>query len=199
MVLPSAPVPRSVSGMRAVFLDRDGTLIEEKDYLSDPDQVVLVPGACEGVRRLQEVGLAVVLVTNQSGIGRGYFTVEQYAAVHGELERQLSEGGAQLDGVFFCPDAPGHEPSCRKPGPAMYLSAEAELKVRLRRSYFVGDKVSDVLPAQTFGGKGLLVTTGFGQGEVERAPHDVVIVDGFRAAVDLICEWEEAEAPVDPL
>ncbi len=188
---------------RGVFLDRDGTLIEECHYLSDPTLVRLVPGAAEGIRRLQDLGLAVVVITNQSGIGRGYFTEADYYRVAAEVDRQLSEGGAYLDGSYFCPDAPGAETppreTCRKPGGAMYEAAQRELKVALRRSYYVGDRVSDVLPAVLFEGQGILVRTGYGAKEERDRPKNVLVADDFPAAVELICRLETVEAPVDPL
>ena len=181
---------------RAVFLDRDGTLIEDKDYLADPGGVELVPGAAGAVRAFQDLGFLVVLVTNQSGIGRGYFTVEDYQAVHAELVEQLARAGVALDGAYYCPDAPGGEPghTCRKPALAMYETASAELGIETTRSYYVGDKASDVAPAEELGGVGILVRTGQGrqsEGEVGEIHH---VVDDLPAALALIEGLEGAES-----
>lgn len=180
----------------AVFLDRDGTLIEDRHYLSDPSQVQLYKGAAEAVRAMKKAGYAIVLVTNQSGIGRGYFTEDDYRAVHGELTRQLAAGGIRLDGSYHCPDAPGGAPvesTCRKPSPVLYRRAERELDLDLQRSWFVGDKVSDVEPAESLGGRGILVRTGYGQSEAAKAPPNCRVVDDLEAAADLICGPEAAD------
>lgn len=174
----------------AVFLDRDGTIIEDREYLSDPAGVTLLAGAPKAIEELKAMGLLVVLVTNQSGIGRGLFTKAQYERVHEEFVRQLSAAGATLDGAYFCPDAPdaegGPQPSCRKPGGVMYRAAEAELDIDLRRSYYVGDKPTDVMPAESFGGTGILVRTGYGQrSEAEVGAHHQV-VDNLEAVSELI-------------
>lgn len=177
-------------GRPAVFLDRDGTLIEEKEYLSDPAELVMIPGAARAVRDLRDMGFLVVLVTNQSGIGRGYFTEDDYHRVHRELVDRLAAEGAVLDGAYFCPDAPGQAPDsgdgCRKPAPAMYRAAERELGADLGRSWYVGDKPSDILPASTFGGTGVLVRTGFGRRSEEELPVSCHVVDDVADTAALI-------------
>jgi D-glycero-D-manno-heptose 1,7-bisphosphate phosphatase len=154
---------------RAVFLDRDGTLIEDRDYLADPAGVALLPGAAEAVRRLNEGGWMVVLATNQSGIGRGRFGEEDYAAVHRRLCELLAAAGARLDGEYHCPLAPGDpDPArMRKPGAGMFLRAASEHGIDLARSWLVGDRVRDVLPARELGARGLLVRSP--QTEVDEA------------------------------
>ena len=172
----------------AVFLDRDGTVIVEGDYLSDPDQVRLIPGALGALLRLQEAGFPLVLVTNQSGIGRGYFSEEEYHRVAWRLETLLSEGGVVLDGTRFCP----HHPEttgpcvCRKPAPGMFVDAAASLDLDLSKSYFVGDKIRDLLPAAEFGGVGILVRTGYGPDEEPDLPPGFQAVDDLPAAAALI-------------
>lgn len=155
----------------AVFLDRDGTLIEERHYLCDPAGVRLLPGAAGAIRMLREAGYACVLVTNQSGIGRGLFTVDDLRRVHAELERQLREAGAALDGWYFCPEAPRGtdgdrttvEHPDRKPGPGMLLRAARDLGLDLGRSWMVGDMLSDLLAGRNAGCRGsILVRTGYG-------------------------------------
>ncbi len=182
----------------AVFLDRDGTLIEDRDYLSDPSGVRLLPGAAEAVERLRRSGYRVVLVTNQSGIGRGYFTEEDYARVHRELRRQLAVAGTELDGSYHCPDAPPAGPgdeTCRKPAPVLYRRAEGELGLDLRRSWFVGDKASDVAAARVFGGSGVLVRTGYGESERSKVFRSCAVVEDLAAAARLICSTKGVEPP----
>lgn len=185
------------AGLRpAVFLDRDGTLIEDRHYLSEPSDVRLMDGAAQALERLQKAGYLIVLVTNQSGIGRGYFTEEDYRAVHEELCRRLADQGVRLDGAYHCPDAPDAEPeggTCRKPSPVLYRRAERELGLDLRRSWFVGDKVSDVEAAALLGGRGVLVRTGYGVAESAGIPPGCAIVDDLAAAAGLICRPEPAD------
>jgi D-glycero-D-manno-heptose 1,7-bisphosphate phosphatase len=143
----------------AVFLDRDGTLIVDRHYLADPAGVELLQGAGEGVARLNAAGFFVVLATNQSGIGRGYFSEAQYLAVHARLVQALAEHGARLDAAYYAssqedtddPDAD------RKPGAGMFLRAAREHGLDLARSWWVGDRPRDVQPAGRLGGRGVLV------------------------------------------
>src|SRR6266542_678314 len=108
----------------AVFVDRDGTIIEDRDYCSEPKDVKVFPGVPEALRRLKSNGFKLFIITNQSGIGRGLFTVEQYRAVEGEVLRQLGDG--LIDATYFCPDVPGQHSSCRKPAPGMIVEATRE-------------------------------------------------------------------------
>ncbi len=142
----------------AVFLDRDGTLIVDRHYLADPDGVELLPGAGEAVARLNAAGFVVVLATNQSGIGRGYFTEEAYGAVHARLVRELARHGARLDAEYHSLDVQdGDDDAERKPGAGMFLRAARELGVDLARSWWVGDRPRDVAAAGRFGARGFLV------------------------------------------
>jgi D-glycero-D-manno-heptose 1,7-bisphosphate phosphatase len=143
----------------AVFLDRDGTLIIDRHYLADPAGVELLPGAGEAVARLNAAGALAVLATNQSGIGRGYFSEADYRAVHARLVAELAAHGARLDAAYH---APSHEDTVdpdadRKPGAGMFLRAAREHGVDLPRSWWVGDRARDVAPAGRFGGRGVLV------------------------------------------
>jgi D-glycero-D-manno-heptose 1,7-bisphosphate phosphatase len=172
----------------AVFLDRDGTVVEERDYLADPAHVRLLPGAGNAIRRLRGAGLPVVLVTNQSGIARGLYRLEDYRAVQARVEELLHAEDADVDATFYCPHHPDFTGpcDCRKPGPGMYRAAGRELSLAPERSWFVGDKVTDVRPASLFGGRGILVRTGYGREEEGRAPEGVVVVDDLSAAADVI-------------
>jgi D-glycero-D-manno-heptose 1,7-bisphosphate phosphatase len=158
--------PGANAGRSAVFLDRDGTLIEHVPYLSDPALVRLLPGAAEALVRLRRAGFACVLVTNQSAIGRGMMTVERLEEIHAELDRQLAAQGATLDAVYYCPVAPDGDDrtvvECpdRKPGPGMLLRAAAERKLDLAASWMVGDLISDVLAGLNAGCRSILVHSG---------------------------------------
>ena len=177
---------------RAVFADRDGTIIEDRRYVADPALVSLIPGAPEALLRLREMGFALVVVTNQSGIGRGLYTLADYRRVAAEVKRQLAAAGVVVDGTYFCTDGPGGDPetTCRKPSPVMYRTAAAALGIETGGSYFVGDKLSDVLPARTLGGTGILVRTGHGRGEERRVAGSFPVVDDLAEAAALIGRLE---------
>jgi D-glycero-D-manno-heptose 1,7-bisphosphate phosphatase len=147
----------------AVFLDRDGTLMHDVDYCGDPSKVKVYPEAASALRRLKENGYKLVIVTNQSGIGRGYFTEEDYHAVETEFLRQLGDG--LIDASYYCPDLPANSSVRRKPGPGMVFEAQRDHAIDLRRSFFVGDKASDIGCGQNAGLRTILVRTGYGDGE----------------------------------
>ncbi|HEV8607755.1 MAG TPA: HAD family hydrolase [Tepidisphaeraceae bacterium] len=157
-------------GMRpAVFLDRDGTVIEHVHLLTEPSQVRLIPGAADAIRNLQALDYACIIVTNQSVIGRGLLSEAGLTLVHNEMHRQLAGHGVRLDGVFFCPAAPTTtdrtviEHHDRKPGPGMLQKASRELLLDLTRSWIVGDMHSDMLAGRNAGLRGtILVRTGQG-------------------------------------
>lgn len=152
----------------AVFFDRDGTLMEEVNYCGDPREVRLLPGATEALRALRSHGFKTFVITNQSGIGRGYFNEEAYHAVHAELERQL--GADLIDATYFCPDFPSESSLRRKPSPAMVLEAQHDHHLDLPRSFFVGDRGLDIACGKAAGTRTILVETGYGLGEKSSAP-----------------------------
>lgn len=143
----------------AAFVDRDGTIIRDANYIRDPAHVELLPGAAAAVRRLNEQQVAVIIVTNQSGIARGWLTGEDYEAVQGRLASLLAAEGARVDAVYMCPHHPDvNGPcDCRKPGLALYRQAIAEHELDGATSLFVGDRMRDVTPASAFGGQGILL------------------------------------------
>lgn len=149
---------------RAVFLDRDGTLMEEVHYCADPSLVKLFPGVPAALRRLKDAGFWNFIVTNQSGIGRGLLTEAQYHSVHAELLRQI--GPNLIDATYFCPDAPGGPSFRRKPNPGMVLEAAAEYDVNLAQSYFIGDKSADMECGRRAGTHTILVSTGYGKNQI---------------------------------
>jgi D,D-heptose 1,7-bisphosphate phosphatase len=161
--------PARGRGLRpAVFLDRDGTLIEHVHYLSDPGRVRLLPGAAEAIRKLRRAGFACVLITNQSAVGRGMITEARLQEIHAEMDRQLAEQGAALDAIYYCTDVPSGdgrtvvENDNRKPGPGMLRRAAAELGLDLSASWMVGDLISDVLAGLNAGCRSFLVRSGQG-------------------------------------
>ena len=169
----------------AVFLDRDGTIIVEKVYLSDPDGVEFIAGSVEAMRQLADAGFVVVIVTNQAGIARGKYGVEEYQAVARRVAERLEEGGVQVGGTYFCPHHPDVTGACdcRKPGTGMYREAAAALALDFDQSWFVGDKLSDVGAAEVLGGCGILVRTGYGAEVEGEAPSHVPVVDDLATAV----------------
>lgn len=173
-----------MSSRRFVLLDRDGTLIVEKHYLADPDQVELIEGAAEGLRRLAARGLGLVIVTNQSGIGRGYFDAAKLAEIHERLLRELRAEGVVLDGIFLCPHHPDERCGCRKPATGLALQAAAELGFDPTRAFVVGDMASDVALGGALGATTLLVRTGHGAETLARgeARPDHVVADLREAA-----------------
>ncbi len=142
----------------AVFIDRDGTIMEDTDYCCDPADVRIFPGVLEALRRLKSRGFKLIIITNQSGIGRGLFTLDQYRAVESELLRQLGDG--LIDATYYCPDAPGGNSNCRKPAPGMVVKAARDHEIDLSRSFLIGDKEVDVECAHNAGVRAIRVQTG---------------------------------------
>jgi histidinol-phosphate phosphatase family protein len=166
----------------AVFLDRDGTLIEDAGYLADPEQVRLLPGVAAALVALEHAGFLRIVVTNQSGIGRGRYPQAAFAATQRELERQLRTAGASLDATYCCPHAPDAGCLCRKPGTALHREATAVFDVDLSRSWCVGDQVRDLEPARELGCRALLVRTGQGAEHVSAAEAMPALVAADLAA-----------------
>jgi D-glycero-D-manno-heptose 1,7-bisphosphate phosphatase len=161
----------------AVFLDRDGTLIEEVGYLDRPARVALFPWATDAVRALNLAGLRTVLATNQSGVARGFFTEATVDGVHRHIADRLALGGARIDAYYYCPHHPeGSVPEyarrceCRKPGRGLVDRAVRELGIDPGKSFTIGDRWLDVAMARTIGARGVLVRTGYGADEEQRAP-----------------------------
>jgi D-glycero-D-manno-heptose 1,7-bisphosphate phosphatase len=171
----------------AVFLDRDGTVIHDRHYLGDPSGVELIAGAASAIARLNAAGVPVILVTNQSGIGRGMFGESDYLAVHRRLEEVLAEHGARLDGVYHCPHAPDDGPGCdcRKPAAGLFLRAAHDHGLDLARSSYIGDRARDVAPAARFGGLPVLVRSD-GPSESGEVPPGTRVVDTLEEAVSLV-------------
>jgi D-glycero-D-manno-heptose 1,7-bisphosphate phosphatase len=173
---------------RAVFLDRDGTLIVEKHYLSDPEDVELIPGAVEALKLLEAAGFKLILVTNQSAIGRGMFDETRLGEIHSRLGQILAADDLVLDGMYYCPHHPDDGCDCRKPATGMPRRAEQELSVASTDSFMIGDNLADIGLARNIGATSLLVRTGYGTIlEQQRVAHADYVVDDILAAAQQIC------------
>ena len=172
-------------GRRAVFLDRDGTIIEDVGYLRDPADARLLPGAAAAIRRLNQHGFLVIVATNQSGIARGILSRNDYQQTEQQVDTLLSAEGAHLDAHYFCPHLPELTGpcDCRKPGVLLYRQAAEQFVIDLPGSWWIGDRLRDVLPAEAFGARGILVHSRPAEEEnAGRFAH----APSLREAVDLI-------------
>ena len=169
----------------AIFLDRDGTIVEEVNYLHKPEETVLFPSTEGALRSLQRAGYALVVVTNQSGIGRGIYTTEDMDRVHDVIQSQL---GGLIDGFYHCPHLPCDDCECRKPGLKMIRDAERDLDLELSRSWFIGDKKIDVEAGKAAGMGTALVLTGYGEAHRHSlvSPPDIVAADLGGAAEEIL-------------
>jgi len=192
---------------RAIFLDRDGTVSYEVGYMNHVSRLKVMPESAEAIRWINGSGFKAVLVTNQSGVARGYFAEPLIHQVHDSLSRQLAEKGARLDGIYYCPHHPreGEAPwrrecECRKPATGMLERACSELGLEMQGSYMVGDTMTDLRTARNAGVTGILVLTGYGQGEFDHRSHhwpfrpDHIAAD-LRDAVRWILQREGMPAP----
>jgi len=168
----------------AVFIDRDGTIMEDCDYCSDPKDVRIFPGVLEALQRLKSRGFKLIVITNQSGIGRGLLKLDQYRAVEAEVLRQLGDG--LIDATYFCPDAPGQHSNCRKPAPGMIVNAARDHQIDLSHSFLIGDKEIDVECAHNAGVRAIRVQTGI-QRKVIGSTADWV-ADNLPAAAEIILD-----------
>jgi D-glycero-D-manno-heptose 1,7-bisphosphate phosphatase len=175
---------------QAVFLDRDGTLIEEKQYLYQPEAIVVFPGAAAALKRLQQAGFSLFIVSNQSGVGRGYFTLADVEKVHRRLVQEFAREGVRFDKIYVAPEAPDQPSRCRKPSPQFLFDAREEFGVDLARSYMIGDKLIDLECGWNAGvKKSLLVRTGYGAELEKTSPAKLtgaVIVNDLPAAAEWI-------------
>jgi len=191
-----------VSGAnRAVFLDRDGTIIEEVGYLDRFDRLHVFPETVDALRVLQRAGLKLIIATNQSGIAQGLFTEAFVRELHAQLTRRLAEGGVKLDAIYYCPHHPEAKLAeyranceCRKPLPGLIQQAARDFDLDLSRSYMIGDRWRDLRAGQTVGTAGVLVRTGYGETEEMAPPAGGgadVVVDNLAAAASWILLREQ--------
>ena len=151
----------------AAFLDRDGTIIEELNFISSPEQVFLIPKSAEAIRELNQRGIKVFVISNQSGIARGYFTENDLQKVNEHLLQLLKNENAFIDKIYYCPHIDGNNCACRKPKPGMLHQAEKEFGIDLKQSFVVGDRFVDVDAGKNVGAKTILVKTGYGEESVK--------------------------------
>ena len=185
------------TGRPAVLLDRDGTINEQMGYVNHLSRFHLLPGAARAIRGLNEAGLAVVVVTNQSGLARGYFPESLLEAVHAEMYRLLAQEGARLDGLYVCPHHPEAREErfrldcdCRKPRTGLLERAAAELGLDLGRSYMVGDRWSDLRCGAAVGATTVLVLTGYGRGDAAYVgPGQTVQPDHVAEDLEAAARW----------
>jgi D-glycero-D-manno-heptose 1,7-bisphosphate phosphatase len=180
---------------RAVFLDRDGTINVEQEFLHRPEEFRFIPGAVQAIRLLNEAGFRVIVVSNQSGIARGYFDEAAVIRLHRYMDSELTRSGASIDAYYFCPHHPdysndddGKKCGCRKPLPGMLLKASADFSLDLPASFIIGDKLADVQAGLNAGCRAILVRTGYGAWEESRVPADVPVYDDLLTAVRAIVE-----------
>mgnify|MGYP001812804084 FL=1 len=188
------------SGQPAVFLDRDGTINEQMGYINHISRFILLPGVATAIRTLNEQNIPVVVVTNQSGLARGYFPPALLDAVHAQMERELAAQDAHIDGLYICPHHPEAKEeqfrkvcTCRKPQTGLLEQAAAELELDLTRSFMVGDRWSDLKCGNRVGATSVLVLTGYGRGDLEYiGPEQEIqpdkIAEDLSEAVDWIIE-----------
>jgi len=169
------------------MLDRDGTLIVERHYLSSPDQVELLPYAAEGLQRLRQLGLGLVVVTNQSGVARGYFTLERVREIHERMKELLTPHGVMLDGIYVCPHLPSDNCACRKPRTGLVNTAAGELGFDPSAGFVIGDKPCDIELGQALKAPTFLVRTGYGaKHEKARSTQADYVVDNIVEAAKVI-------------
>ncbi|MEW5766508.1 MAG: D-glycero-beta-D-manno-heptose 1,7-bisphosphate 7-phosphatase [bacterium] len=179
----------------AVFLDRDGVINEEVDYLGNPEELFLLPGAASAIRELNQKGIKVIVVTNQSGVARGYFSEETVADIHQRLKYLLAREGAYLDAIYYCPHHP-EAPldqyrkacACRKPGSAMLETAAHDFGLDLSHCYLVGDKMLDIEAGAAVNCRTILVLTGYGEAELkkEKTLYPDAVAKDLSQAVEMI-------------
>ena len=167
---------------KAVFMDRDGVIIEQVAYLSKPEQAALIPGAVEALRIIHRHGDLAVVISNQSGVGRGYFTAADVDAVHDRIQELLAQSGERVDEFRYCPHAPDEKCSCRKPSPEMILKAAERFGIDVHASLMLGDRMSDLECGRNAGcAKSVLVRTGYGAEQEPKAREA-----GFSVADDML-------------
>ncbi len=188
-------ISAAVTRRPAIFLDRDGTIIELRDYLRSLDEIVLLPRAAEGLKLLADAGYLLIIITNQSGVARGYFDEEFVRAANDKLNEMLERRGVAIDAVYYCPHHPMYgsegykvDCNCRKPKPGMISKAAADFDIDLRRSWVIGDNEPDIKLAANAGLRSVLVRTGYGGALAvqEYVCAKIVAADLYEAAERII-------------
>jgi histidinol-phosphate phosphatase family protein len=183
----------------AVFLDRDGTVMEDAHYIKSPDQVRLIRGAAAAVKKINEANIPVIVVTNQSGIGRGLFTVKDYEVVKSRFESLLAQHGAHIDASYYCPDHPSATGAsiCRKPATKMFEDAIRDFNLNPAHVAYVGDRWRDVAASRKLGGRGIMISSHMTTDEDHRKAHEdgIQTAASLQDAVDLLFGLTEKDGP----
>jgi len=178
---------------KAVFLDRDGTINKEVNYLSDPKDLELLPRVVEAIKILNEAKYKLVIITNQSAVARGFLTIEKLNEIHEKLLVLLSQEGAKIDAIYYCPHHPNEDCECRKPKPGLILKASKEHEINLSKSFMIGDKLIDIETGKNAGCITILVKTGYGEKEMNKMSNsdirpDFIADDLYHAAKIILNE-----------
>ncbi len=174
----------------AIFLDRDGTINHDKNYLSDEKDLILYKNIEKPLHKFKEMGFKIIIVTNQSGIARKYFTITKLKQINSKLVSMLKKLNVEIAGIYYCPHGPNDTCNCRKPKIGMALQASKELNIDLTKSYMIGDSIRDYLFGYNFGGKGILVLTGHGKKQFTKVKDEkqkpLAVVKNLLQTVNII-------------
>ncbi len=188
---------------KACFIDRDGVLIKEENYISDPAKVSIIPGVPEALSLLKEQGYLRIVVSNQAGVARGYFEESQIKVIEKRIEELLAASGASVDAWYYCPHHPkgkveaySFDCDCRKPAPGMLKKAEKDFNIDVKESFLVGDKISDIEAGQAAGcHKSIMVRTGHGEEELDKnGAEGLIIAESFSDAVNMYLKAKNAQS-----
>ena len=180
--------------MKLIILDRDGVINEDSDeYIKSPDEWIPIPGSLEAIGKLSQNGFRIIIITNQSGIGRKIFSVEMLHAIHKKMNTHLLQFGGVIDGIFFCPCKPEENCNCRKPKPGLYNDVSNRLQISLKNIFCVGDKITDIEAAENAGGRPILVRTGKRKDKVNSSfiPKHIPVYSDLASFVDKIITEEQ--------
>ena len=170
---------------KAVFLDRDGTINEDFGYVCQLEDLKFLPNVVAGLKLLQARGYKLIIITNQSGIARGYYSIDDYHKLTSHMLKTLKEEGVRIDDIYYCPHGPEERCSCRKPSPKMVIDAAEKHNIKLEESFFVGDKEADIRTGKAAGCKTIMVLTGQGKNGLGDADHDADdLLDAARWIID---------------
>ena len=170
---------------KAVFIDRDGTIAKDVPYCSNPEHFELLPEVAEGIRRLNNHGFKVIVVTNQSGIARGYFNEDMLSRIHDKMHSELAKSDAHVDAIYYCPHHPDDNCECRKPKSKMLLQAASDLNINLEQSYVIGDNDMDIEMGKNVGCKTILIA----RKNKERESDKVLCPDYVTSSVSTAAQW----------
>jgi D-glycero-D-manno-heptose 1,7-bisphosphate phosphatase len=185
------------NSMPYIILDRDGVInFESREYIKSPEEWLAIPGSLDAIAQLNRSGFHVLVVTNQSGVARGYFDLEMLDTIHEKMMSELATVGGYIDEIFFCPHHPDEHCSCRKPKPGMFKQIAAKYPLQMQNTFYIGDSFSDVLAAQAAGCLPLLVKTGNGELALQRHPQlaNIPHFADLASAVEYVLSQEKIDA-----